>query len=109
MEGTYGTQYLTEGSASVLFLQARALEFTELGSLRASRLTTNHDGCRASCVDWYGNARPIFARGRIFALMGYDLVEGRVEQDGRSAHLLERSRMNFAPRGGPPAAEYFGD
>ena len=31
----------------------------------------------ASCTDWYGNARPIFLRGRVFALMGYDLVEGR--------------------------------
>ena len=29
----------------------------------------DHDGCRASCMDWYGNARPIFAKGRIFALM----------------------------------------
>jgi hypothetical protein len=104
-EGTFGSQYLTEGSASVLFLQARSLEFTELGSLRASRLTTNHDGCRASCVDWYGNARPIFAKGRIFALMGYDLVEGRVEQEGRTSHIQETARLNFAPRGGPPAED----
>jgi hypothetical protein len=102
-EGTFGSQYLTEGSASVLFLQARALEFTELGALRASRLTTNHDGCRASCVDWYGNARPIFAKGRIFALLGYDLVEGRLEEkDARGSRLVERGRINFAPRGGPP-------
>jgi hypothetical protein len=107
-EGTFGSQYLTEGSASVLFLRAHALEFTELGSLQASRLTTNHDGCRASCVDWYGNARPIFAKGRIFALMGYDLVEGRLDEDGRSSHLSEKTRLNFAPRGGPPAEE-FGD
>jgi hypothetical protein len=102
-EGTFGSQYLTEGSASVLFLQARSLEFSELGSLRASRITTNHDGCRASCMDWYGNARPIFAKGRIFALMGYDLVEGRVEEQGRASHIVERSRLNFAPRGGAPA------
>lgn len=105
-EGTFGSQYLTEGSASVLFLQARALELTELGSLRASRLTTNHDGCRASCVDWYGNARPIFAKGRVFALMGYDLVEGRVEQEGRVSRLTERSRLDFAPRGGAPADDF---
>jgi hypothetical protein len=108
-EGTFGAQYLTEGSASVLFLQARALEFTELGSLRASRLVTNHDGCRASCVDWYGNARPIFAKGRIFALLGYDLVEGRIDDEGgRASRLSERTRLNFAPHGGPPASE-FGD
>jgi hypothetical protein len=34
--------------------------------------------CAVSCVDWYGNSRPIFTGGRIFALMGTDLVEGRI-------------------------------
>ena len=34
--------------------------------------------CEVSCVDWYGNSRPIFTGGRIFALMGTDLVEGRM-------------------------------
>ena len=33
------------------------------------------DGCQASCVDWYGNARPIFLPERMLALMGYELVE----------------------------------
>ena len=36
----------------------------------------------ASCVDWYGNARPIFLGDRMFALLGYELVEGR--RAGRS-------------------------
>ncbi len=31
--------------------------------------------CETSCVDWYGNTRPIFLRDRIFALMGSELVE----------------------------------
>lgn len=105
-EGTFGSQYINEGSAAVLFLQSRSLELTELGSLRASKLTTNHDGCRASCADWYGNARPIFARGRVFALMGYDLVEGRVEEDGRNSKIGEMNRLNFAPRGGAPAEDF---
>ncbi|MFO0742510.1 MAG: beta-propeller domain-containing protein [Labilithrix sp.] len=116
-EGASGSQYITEGSASVLFLQTRSLDITELGSLRASRVTTNHDGCRASCADWYGNARPIFAKGRMFALMGYDLVEGtiepagriepekRIEDQGRTAHIVERARLNFAPRGDAPVDE----
>ena len=98
-EGARGGAYLTEGSASVLFLANESLELSELGALKASPLRTNHDGCRASCVDWYGNARPIFAKGRVFALMGYELVEGRL--DGKS--LTERARLSFAPRGGPPA------
>jgi hypothetical protein len=104
-EAASGSQFIAEGSAAVLFLQARSLEFTELGSLRASRVTTNHDGCRASCADWYGNARPIFAKGRIFALMGYDLVEGTVKEQGRTSLLNEKSRLNFAPRGGPPVED----
>lgn len=55
----------------------------------------NDDGCRASWVDWYGNARPLFIGGRIFALLGYDLVEGRIA-DGR---LEEAGRLSYAPRG----------
>lgn len=101
-EASSGSRYINEGSASVLFLQARSLEFTDLGSLRASPVMTNHDGCRASCADWYGNARPIFARGRIYALMGYDLVEGAVQEEGRTSHIVERTRLNFAPTGDAP-------
>jgi hypothetical protein len=103
---SFGSSMMREGGASVLFLQARSLEFSELGALRASRLTTNHDGCRASCADWYGNARPIFAKGRIFALMGYDLVEGSLVEQGRTSHIVERARLNFAPSGGAPAEEF---
>ncbi len=98
-DGTGASRYLTEGSASVLFLRNQSLDVSELGTLAARPIQTNHDGCRASCVDWYGNARPIFAKGRVFALMGYELVEGKV--DGR--RMTERARLSFAPRGGPPA------
>jgi hypothetical protein len=35
--------------------------------------------CEVSCIDWYGNARPIFIEDRIFALMGTELVEAKVE------------------------------
>jgi hypothetical protein len=45
-------------------------------------------------VDWYGNARPLFLRGRVFALLGYELVEGTLD-DGR---LRELRRVTFAPR-----------
>jgi len=100
-EGARGASYLLEGSASVLFLANHGLALSELGALEASALRTNHDGCRASCVDWYGNARPIFAKGRVFALMGYDLVEGQVD----GSRIRERARLSFAPGGGPPALE----
>lgn len=36
--------------------------------------------CDRSCIDWYGNSRPVFIAGRIFGLMGTDLVEARIEQ-----------------------------
>lgn len=36
------------------------------------------DACQASCVDWYGNVRPILIGDRVYALMGYELIEGRV-------------------------------
>ena len=93
-----GWEHLARGSASVLFLRNDDFRFRELGDLAADdRAGSGDDGCRASCVDWYGNARPLFLRGRIFALMGYELVEGAV-RDGR---IREVRRASFAPR---PAA-----
>jgi hypothetical protein len=32
--------------------------------------------CEVSCIDWYGNSRAIFTGGRIFALLGTEIVEG---------------------------------
>ena len=63
--------------------------FAPLGTLEAHTSTTE-DQCIASCADWYGNARPIFYRGRVFALLGYELVEGRLG-DG----LQEIGRTNL--------------
>jgi hypothetical protein len=31
--------------------------------------------CETSCVDWYGNTRPVFVQDRVFSLMGSELVE----------------------------------
>ncbi|MES2445213.1 MAG: beta-propeller domain-containing protein [Pseudomonadota bacterium] len=50
--------------------------------------------CEVSCIDWYGNSRPIFTGGRIFALMGTELVEGAM-QDGR---IAERGRVDLTAR-----------
>lgn len=46
-------------------------------AVRSSRPATGYR-CEVSCVDWYGNSRPIFTGGRILALMGTELVEGRM-------------------------------
>lgn len=81
-------------AAAMLFLRRDQRRFSPAGELEARPAGTVEDGCQASCVDWYGNARPIFLRGRVFALLGYELVEGRVER-GR---ISEVARTNFAPR-----------
>lgn len=83
---------LRHESAALLYLRNQSLSFRELGTLDSKPAATA-DGCRASCVDWYGNSRPLFLGKRIFALMGYEIVEGRVRED----RIAEVNRVNFAP------------
>jgi hypothetical protein len=87
---------LRSTSASVMFLRNASLNFVEAGTLDARDASVN-DACRASCVDWYGNSRPLFLRNRVFALMGYELVEGRVA----GGRIVEVGRLNFAPGAAP--------
>jgi hypothetical protein len=47
--------------------------------------------CEVSCVDWYGNTRPIFIDGRIFALAATEVVEGRL----LNGAITELNRMNL--------------
>jgi hypothetical protein len=58
-------------------LRNEAFQLREVGELEAQSEKAVDDQCRASCVDWYGNARPLFVRDRVFALLGYELVEGK--------------------------------
>jgi hypothetical protein len=92
--GRPGYEHLFEESAGILFLRNDSLDLKELGELDARPEKAVDDGCRASCVDWYGNARPLFVRGRVFALLGYELVEGKLD-DGR---IRETRRVSYAPR-----------
>lgn len=80
-------------TASVLYLRNDALRLSRLGELDAQAKRLRDDHCKASCVDWYGNARPIFIGPRVFALMGYELVEGTLLGD----RIRERRRVDFAP------------
>ena len=89
--GRSGYRHLFESSAAILFLHNESLQFKPIGELGAQAEKAVDDKCRASCVDWYGNARPLFLRGRVFALLGYELVEGKLE-DGR---LSELRRINY--------------
>jgi len=91
--GRAGYEHLFENSAAILFLHNEGLHFEEVGELEARPTKGMDDKCRASCVDWYGNARPLFIHGRIMALLGYELVEGSVEK-GR---MQELRRISYAP------------
>ena len=84
---------LNKSAASVLYLRNSGLQLTELGALAARPGPAPDDGCRASCVDWYGNTRPLFLQGRVFALLGYELVEGALK-DGQ---IREVRRISYAP------------
>jgi hypothetical protein len=86
-------RFLGSGS-SILFLRRENRLFDMAGRLDADPKGAIDDACVASCVDWYGNARPIFIGNRVFALMGYELVEGRLARGGS---IGEVARVNFAP------------
>jgi hypothetical protein len=47
--------------------------------------------CEVSCIDWYGNSRPFFIAGRIFALTGTEMVEGSLAE----GQVLEVRRVNL--------------
>jgi hypothetical protein len=87
-----GSEFLGSGSA-IVFLRRDERRLSPLGELAADDADATPDNCVASCVDWYGNARPIFLGDRAFALLGYELVEGRIGRSG----IGEVRRIDFAP------------
>jgi len=94
LPGRPGSQHLFDSSAAILFLHNERTHFEEAGELGAHPERTKDDACRASCVDWYGNSQPLFLRGRIIALLGYELVEGSL-YNGR---IQEIRRVNYSPQ-----------
>jgi len=95
--GVLGLPTLERSGASVLYLRVHDLRLAALGPLGSSSAGTRDDACVASCVDWYGNARPIFVGERVFALLGYELVEGTLAGRGAGERIEERRRIDFAP------------
>jgi hypothetical protein len=84
----------SDGADSVTFLQVDGLHIAPAGSLTATQTVQRPDDhCLTSCDDWYGNSRPIFQRDRIFALLGYELVEGHLA-DGALSVI---ARLDFTP------------
>jgi len=91
--GRAGYRHLIEDSAAILFLRNDGLQFREVGELGSQPAKATDDKCRASCIDWYGNARPLFLRSRVFALLGYEIVEGTLD----NGSMKELRRINYAP------------
>ena len=85
---------LREPPARIMFVRNDNLALTMAGAIDAAADPGVDDDCRASCLDWYGNARPIFIGERIFALMGYELVEGRLA----GGQIETVRRVDFMPR-----------
>ncbi len=90
--GEPGWKHLIDESAAVVFLRNDDGDFRSLGRLEARPTSeSTHDSCVASCVDWYGNSRPLFFDGRLFALLGSEIVEGRLEDE--RIHEIRRAAI----------------
>lgn len=97
--GMFGLPVIDEttDAASVAFVHNEHLDLRDAGDLNASAkgsTSDDTDDCLASCYGWYGDSRPIFIGDRIYALLGYELVEGKL-QGGR---MRELRRVNFSPK-----------
>lgn len=53
--------------------------------------------CEVSCIDWYGNSRPIFIGERVFALTGFELIEGAV----KGGRVIEIARIDVTKAPNP--------
>lgn len=79
------------------------LTFDSNGKLaQAGEIATREDAedpsyeCEVSCIDWYGNSRPFFIGDRVFALMGAELVEAKLE----AGRVVEQRRVNLTGKVG---------
>ncbi|MDQ8029126.1 MAG: beta-propeller domain-containing protein [Brevundimonas sp.] len=104
--GTEDDEDWGETVATITYMRRSSLgRLGDIGSLDAGEDRRRDDGCVASCYDWYGDARPIFLGDRIFALLGYELVEGR-ERAGR---IREVRRVDMTPPTPPGPRPYYRD
>jgi hypothetical protein len=112
----------TASDLSFLALDAQG-QLQPLGALEARSENGNEWGyeevepddpsvysCQVSCVDWYGNSRPLFTGGRVFGLTATELVEGRVSR-GRIGEVqrIDLTKTELPPHlrrpGGADAAD----
>jgi hypothetical protein len=97
---TWSSRAPWRSSASDLsFLSVdRRGQLTPIGELERRFTYSGEEGgipgysCEVSCIDWYGNSRPIFTDGRVFGLTGTELIEGRIV----AGEIHEVQRLNIA-------------
>ncbi len=66
-------------------------QMSDSGAMRGTSPRHPEYQCEVSCIDWYGNTRALFIRGRVFALSGPELIEGALE----AGQVRERQRVNL--------------
>ena len=89
--------YQDKGSNVHFFAVDANLTIRSAGDLEPAAESSDEDyECEVSCVDWYGNARPIFTDGRVFALTGTELIEGYFA--GGRILELQRVSLTGTPR-----------
>jgi len=82
-----------QSDVSFLSVNRGELKVDSLGRLKALEDSVHEDyECDVSCIDWYGNSRPVFTKGRVFALSGTELIEGQIS----SGRIFERQRLNLS-------------
>ncbi len=106
-----GRWWFWSDTSDMTYLTVRAnASLTLAGTLRANADSVEEADyeCEVSCIDWYGNARPIFTGGRNLALVNSEIIEGEMV-DGRMRELrrlniLTPPRRNVAGHLGTPDA-----
>ena len=94
----------TESDVSFMSISANA-KIASVGALKAMPDSEHPDyDCEVSCVDWYGNSRPIFIEGRIFALSETEVIEGEIVggqiRDAGRVNLTEPLSQTFSGTSG---------
>jgi hypothetical protein len=87
-----GRWWWRSASSDVSFVSFDAAgRLSDSGAIRGTSPRHPSYQCEVSCIDWYGNTRAVFIRGRVFALSGTELIEGALE----AGAVQERQRVNL--------------
>lgn len=99
--GVFSRSKLTEGPGAILLLLNDGRRLLPLGTLTAAPDPPITKDCEAACMSSHPRMRLFAVDGRIFAMLGYDLIEIRV----RHGKLQELRRVRFTLRGPTDSAE----